>query len=164
MKDRTIIEDTLYNGQVEVVYKKPEFMRDMFPCFGFTILMFVAHIVQYYSKNNMLFMFFLLFYNLIGSSAFNMVTETDNFNLSKKVEKVYHNDWRFLLPLYSMVFFETLNWIWCLIVVSDKVHFEHPWFHMHKLETYTDYLIFSTVMGWFTAINTIAGHELIHRR
>ena len=63
-----------------------------------------------------------------------------------------------------MVIFETFNWIWCLIVVSDKINIEHPWFHMARLETYGDWYIFCATMGLFTGVNAIAGHELLHRR
>ena len=107
--------------------------------------------------------------NLFGSSKLNIfgtvstTLETDSYNLSKRAEKIYHTEWKFLIPLYTLVIIETFNWIWCLIVMSDKVKIDHPWFQMQPIVTNYDYFIFCFNWSMFTGANAIAGHELLHR-
>jgi len=48
----------------------------------------------------------------------------DKKNLSRKSEKVWLNDFRFNLPMWSCVFLEVSTWIWALIICSDKVKFD----------------------------------------
>jgi len=89
--------------------------------------------------------------------------KNDLFNLSKKTEKVFMNDYRFTFPVQMIIFLETITWIWALICCSDKVKFDFCWFNP-DISTGPKYFFFSFVFGFFTAITASAGHELVHKK
>jgi alkane 1-monooxygenase len=50
-----------------------------------------------------------------------------------------------------------------LVLFSDKLNIDLPWFKLAP-KTNTEYFIFSLVHGYFAAVNTINGHELVHKK
>lgn len=65
--------------------------------------------------------------------------------------------------MYTYNLFETVTWLWALVLLSDKVEINHPWFQI-KPETGMQYFVFTFVWGYFNAVNVINGHELLHKR
>ena len=53
--------------------------------------------------------------------------------------------------------------MWSLIIFSDQVNIDHPWFQ-HKPQTNAQYLVFILHWGYFCGVNAIVGHELLHRK
>ena len=72
-------------------------------------------------------------------------------------------DKRFWIPLYTIVFAETLAWIWSLVLFSDQVSIDHPLFKIKEMSS-LQYIVFLLIMSYYTGLNAIAGHELLHRR
>lgn len=122
------IVGTQYNGNVAVIEKEPEFFRDVFPSYSYTILIISAHIIYYYTQNPLILLSFILGYNLIGNPHWALTEEEDKYNLAKKSEKAFMEDKRFLYPLYAINVLETMTWIWALIMVSDRVNIDLPYF------------------------------------
>jgi hypothetical protein len=118
----------MYNGRVPVIDKSPEFFRDVFPPFSYTILIISAHIIYFYTLNPLILLTLVLGFNLLGNPHTNLMDEDDKYNLSRKSEKAFMNDLRFLIPLYAIIVLETLTWIWALTMMSDKVHIKLPFF------------------------------------
>ena len=118
-----------------------------------------------YTQNGLALLLFILSYNLVASPYLGLRGDLyyDSFNLSKKTEKTYMNDYRFTLPLQMMIFLETISWIWALIVCSDKVKFDNHWLNP-DISTFSKYLIFTFVYGFFTGLSAICGHELVHKK
>jgi alkane 1-monooxygenase len=48
--------------------------------------------------------------------------------------------------------------------MSDQVEFDNIWFNNLKPKTNFQYFIFCFVFGYYTGLNAIAGHELLHRK
>jgi hypothetical protein len=71
--------------------------------------------IGFYCLDNV-FLFAWAAYSFIP--LFDLFTPYDKRNLSKKSEKEFENDSRFLWPLYVYLFFEFLIWIWSLYVIS----------------------------------------------
>jgi hypothetical protein len=57
----------------------------------------------------------------------------DSDTLAQKYAHVYMQDKRFWIPLYSIVFFETLAWIWSLVLFSDQVEIDSPFFKIKEM-------------------------------
>ena len=63
--------------------------------------------------------------------------------------------------MYVFVFFETLTWIWALVLMSDQIDEKYIIYKLKPKDTF-HYVIFSIFWGYFTGLNALAGHELIH--
>jgi hypothetical protein len=100
----------------------------VFPAFAYTILIVSAHIIYYYTQNPLILLTFILAYNLIGNPHAGLTDEEDKYNLAKKSEKAFMEDKRFLYPLYTINVLETMTWIWALIMVSDRINIDLPYF------------------------------------
>jgi len=57
-----------------------------------------------------------------------LIGKQDNTNLSSKCQVSWANDKRFNIPLWSYTFAETVSWIWCLTIMSDKYDIQYAWF------------------------------------
>lgn len=97
------------------------------------------------------------------SPLVNMVTVGDNTNLTPKSQFAFAKDWRFIVPLYTYVFAETLVWIWALLVMSDNVNVDKRWW-LVKPQTASEYFAFLSIMGFFGSLNAVVGHELFHKK
>lgn len=54
-------------------------------------------------------------------------------------------------------------WIWALTMFSIEGQPE-SWLFRVKPQTWLEYYVFTAIFGFFTGLNTIAGHELLHRK
>ena len=137
----------------------PEFKRDVVPYFKNTGLLIITlgTIVYFENYYAPLWLFFFL------SPLDNMLTVGDNLNLSSKSQKAFAEDWRFIIPLYTYVFAETMAWIWFLLAMSDEVNLDKHWW-LVKPNSTANYIAFVSTMGFFGAMNAVVGHELFHRK
>lgn len=135
-------------------------MRDIFPYFAISWSLIFAHVVYMYTGKCAIIP--IVFY--LACPIFDMIAPDDKENISSKDEKKHFNDKRFFIPLYALAFLETVNWAWCLIVCSDIVEIDHPWFHNAKPTTSWKYFQFVFQWSYFTGISAVGGHELIHKR
>lgn len=119
--------------------------------------MTLAAIIYWENYYAPLWLFFLI------SPLDNILTVGDNLNLSAKSQVAFANDMRFVIPLYTYVFAETITWIWFLLAMSDQVNVEKHWW-LVKPNTTSDYIAFVSTMGFFGALNAVVGHELFHKR
>ena len=122
--DGAIIEGTGKGGQVLIVSKNPEFMRDIAPYFQVSVILIFTHILYFYT-GNLCFAIWLMY---LACPICNFILPEDNQNLSLKSERAFYEDKRFWIPLYAYNLVETLTWIWALIVFSDKFEIDHPFF------------------------------------
>ena len=113
--DGAVIEGYGVGGQVVIVQKSPEFMRDIAPYFAPSFIIIAAHFIYVYTGNLLLPIWMMY----LACPISNWIAQEDNQNLSQKSEKAFHMDKRFWIPLYSFNILETLTWIWALIVMSD---------------------------------------------
>lgn len=134
-------------------------MRDIFPYFAISWSLIFAHVV--YAYTGKLAIPVIIMY--LACPLCDMYAPDDNQNLSPKSEKAFYNDKRFWIPLYAQNFLETGTWLWALIVCSDVVQIDHPWFQM-KPETNWQYALFVFQWSYFTGMNAVGGHELLHKR
>jgi hypothetical protein len=146
-------------GQVLIVSKTPQFIRDVCPYFQTTGILVSAHFIYMYTGNLCLSTWLLY----MACPISNFIGEGDNTNLSIKSEKAFLNDKRFWYPLWAYNIAETITWIWALIVMSDQVSIDHYWFQM-KPQTTFQYFMFTFTWGYFAALNAINGHELLHKK
>lgn len=133
------------------------------PYFLPTFVMIGAHLLNYYTGNLVVVLFLghfqmILLHFIYGEETF------DNRNIARKNERMFLKDWRFNLPLWSSIFFETATWLWALCLVSDDVKWESHYLTRVKPRTWPQYLIFSFTVGFFTTFSGSAGHELVHKR
>lgn len=134
-------------------------MRDIFPYFGASITLVVAHAIFYFTRNMMLPIWLIfLVVPLAGAAG-----PGDNQNISDKLQMVWANDKRFCYPLYSYSFLCIMQWIWCLIVMSDLNTAQYEFFNF-KPETNGEYFQFCLLFGFFAGLSGIVGHELVHRK
>mgnify|MGYP001030670827 FL=1 len=157
--DGALIEGTANNGQVLIVQKTPEFMRDIAPYFAPSFIIIFAHFIYAYTGNLLLPIWLMYLVTPIG----NFIAPEDNQNLTQKCERAYLNDKRFWAPLYAFNILETITWLWALIVMSDQVNIDCYWFQL-KPETNGQYFLFCLQWGYFCGLNAIGGHELMHKR
>ena len=78
----------------------------------------------------------------------------DNSNLSKEKSKKFEKDWRFFIPVYSVIILNFCYYIYLLNGVSNGTIGATP-------KEFILYAISGAALG---GINTIAGHELIHKK
>lgn len=76
--DGALIEGTAYNGQVLIVQKTPEFMRDIAPYFAPSFIIIFAHFVYVYTGNLLLPIWLMYLVTPIS----NFITPEDNQNLT----------------------------------------------------------------------------------
>ena len=74
-----------------------------------------------------------------------------------------------MLPLYTFVLNDTLNWIWCLFIVSGKNPLEDTYYGSFIFEnrhgdSVWNWVVFAFVWGYMAGLSGLAGHELIHKR
>lgn len=139
--------------------KEPQFIRDVGPFFSPCIILITIHLINMFTGNVLLGLWMLLFVSPFSG----YLVPRDYMNLSPKSEKAFANDRRFVIPLHLFTVLETLSWIWALIVMSDKVHFNHYYFNV-KPETAGQYFAFSFIWGVMGGLNAIGGHELLHKK
>ena len=65
--------------------------------------------------------------------------------------------------MYLYIFAQTLAWIFCLMLFSTKYKPNNPIFDQ-KPQSTPKYLLFCLVVGFFGALSSVAGHELVHYR
>lgn len=123
-------------------------------------MVFIAVIILITTNNFYLPMFFVYLISPIQ----NYFGQGDNKNLSLKSQVLYSNDKRFDVPLQFFVIFETLVWLWGIIVMSDDYNPKGYFFNIEKPQTYSDYFGFTLLLAFFGALNAVVGHELIHHK
>ena len=126
LKDGSYVEGVAQGGKVLIVRTDPEFVRDIAPYFANSIMVFVA-LVMVMTTNR----FYLpVFFVFIVSPIQNKCSVGDNKNLSVKSQVKFSNDKRFDFPLQFFVVFDTLVYIWALIIMSDEVNPSGYWFSL----------------------------------
>ena len=133
----------------------------MFDFFGPFAFILTAHAVYYFTGNWMIFLFAMHAKIVVSHFLFGDKVK-DNRNISRKSEKLFYKDNRFMIPLYLCHFAETATWIWALCVVSDKVKWDSYYMTAIKPQTTWHYISFVMVVGFCSAVNTSGGHELCH--
>jgi hypothetical protein len=103
---------------------QPQFLRDIAPYFAPSILLIFAHVLYIQTGNLAL----ALWGMYLACPLSNYVGKQDNFNLTPKAEKAFANDKRFCIPLYVFNLFETITWVWALVLMSDEVKVDNIWF------------------------------------
>lgn len=146
-------------GNVVIVTKEPQFLRDVGPYFAQPIML-IAVFIYYLNGGNLCKAVWVLF---MACPLCNLFLPEDNANLSRHSEKAYLHDKRFWIPQYAIAFMETIVWIWALILMSDQVSIESSLFSV-KPTTSFEYFMFTFVFGYFTGINIVVGHELLHKK
>ena len=135
-------------------------MRDIVPYFGATFLLILSHAIFCYTGNYMLPFWFIYLFSPIN----NAIGKQDNWNISTKNQTAWANDKRFWAPLWVYTFAETISWLWCLTVMSDKYDIKYAWFQINKPSTYSEYIQFVVLFGFYAGISGISGHELTHKK
>lgn len=143
-----------------VVDKLPEFKRDILPFFHGSLYLILSLVILVYSRNYLLPVWILY---IVRPLKYNFAKE-ENENLNPRSEKAFFNDKRFYFPLHTYVVLESLAWIWGLVVCSDTVNIESPWFDGIKPCTIGEWFQYSLGLGYFAGLNAIVGHELVHKR
>ena len=73
-----------------------------------------------------------------------------------------------MLPLYTFVLNDTLNWIWCLFLVSGMNPLADTSasfiFENKHGDSLLNWMVFTFVWGYMGGLSGLAGHELIHKR
>ena len=123
MEDGSLIQEVGNGGQVYIVQKDVQFFRDVFPNFFNSVLVVGGHLIFRYTENSCLILW--LIFGL--STLSGLFGPPDNQNISKKNQREWENDYRFLLPLYCYTFLETISWLYCLILMSDSVGNDYEW-------------------------------------
>ena len=75
----------------------------------------VSHIV-YQMTGNLLVPIWLAY--IFSAEQFWRRKDYHESNLDQASEKAFRADKRFILPVYTFVYFDTLNWLWCLFVAG----------------------------------------------
>jgi len=154
------VESSQCDGKVLVVDKLPEFKRDILPFFQSSLYLILSLVVVVHSRNYMLPLWMLY---ILRPLKYYFAQE-ENENLNQSSDKAFLKDKRFYYPLHTYVGLESLAWIWGLVVCSDSINIESPWFDGIKPHTLGEWFQFSLVMGYFAGLNAIVGHELVHKR
>lgn len=76
--DGALIEGTANNGQVLIVQKTPDFMRDIAPYFAPSLIIMFAHVIYAYTGNLLLPIWLMYLVTPIS----NFIAPEDNQNLS----------------------------------------------------------------------------------
>lgn len=88
----------------------------------------------------------------------------DKQNISRVSERAFFSDKRFHIPMWTTFAAGTLTWIWTLCLFSDDVKFNSYYFTTVRPVTWPQLIVFWYIVGFISALETQAGHELIHRR
>lgn len=148
-----------------VNYGEPNFLRDIVPYFLASYAFMVSHIV-YQLTGNLIVPIWLAY--IFSLSAFWRSKEYVEGNLDKASERAFQKDKRFMLPLYSFVIIDALNWLWCLCLVAGVNPLANTSlgfvFENHHGTGLANWVVFTFVWGYMAGLNGLAGHELIHKR
>ena len=144
----------------------PSFIRDILPYFMASYTFVISHIV-YQMTGNLLIPIWLAYMASMSQLWYNKKDYKET-NLDRESESLFNKDKRFMLPLYTFVLNDTLNWIWCLFLVSGINPLEHTSasfiFENKHGESVANWAIFTFVWGYMAGLSGLAGHELIHKR
>ena len=140
------------------------FMRDVAPYFLASYAFVVSHVV-YQMTGNLLVPIWLAYIFNLSSFWRKDYVET---NLDLNQDRIWSKDKRFMLPLYSFAFVDTVNWLWCLCLVANlnparDTCLEFLFENRHG-DGLGNWLVFTFVWGYMAGLNGLAGHELIHKR
>jgi len=143
---------------------KIRWVRDIQPFFQPTYLMIFFHLINY-SRVNLALPIFLVQLLVIYKHTTGLDYWADIQNISRKSERAFFNDQRFLIPVYSTVIFGAITWIWALCVYSDDVQFETYYLSsVVRPQSWTQTILLLIYLGFFSSLSTTACHELLHRR
>lgn len=144
---------------------EPNFMRDVMPYFMASYAFIVSHAV-YQLSGNLLVPIWLAY--MASLSSFWRGPDYTETNMDKESERKFSKDHRFMLPLYTFVLNDTLNWLWCLIIVSGQNPLESTSaafiFENRHGDGLLNWIVFAFVWGYMAGLSGLAGHELIHKR
>ena len=143
---------------VEMKKRDPSFFRDILPYYTPLIISVSTHILYFYT-GNMLLPGWLMY---IGTPLYNLIMLDDDKNIEKKNEKAHLSNKLYVAPLWGMIIFQLLSYLWCLALFSTNWKPDH-WLFEAKPETTFSYIMFALVQTFFTGVAAIAGHELVHR-
>lgn len=99
----------------------------------------------------------------VGTPIYNYFMLYDDHNISKKNERAFMNSAMFYIPMYAYEFTQTLSWIYCMMLFSTKYKPDHYIFTIEPQGVFQTTL-FHFVVGFFGALSSLAGHELVHHK
>ena len=138
---------------------------DIMPYFMASYAFVVSHVV-YQMTGNLLIPIWLAY--IASLSSFWRGADYTESNLDKPSEKSFSKDKRFMLPLYTFVLNDTLNWIWCLFIVSGQNPLAETSasfiFENKHGDSFLNWVVFTFVWGYMAGLSGLAGHELIPKR
>lgn len=98
----------------------------------------------------------------VFTPLYNKYILDDERNLHQKIEKAYMNSKiMFMIPAWFTIFGFLLVHIYILAMYSTNWKPDLPIFQ-HKPETWPQLILFSFMIGFFGALSSTAGHELVH--
>lgn len=102
----------------------------------------------------------------VGTPLYNYFIMQDTQNLRKENERKFANSSMFLLPLYSIVIVNFFAWIHGMMLFSDMYgdFKESNFMFRNRPKSYWDDVSFFIGLNFFSALASISGHELIHRK
>ena len=119
------IEGYEVGGKVAIVKKdKVEFFRDVLSYYQMPAVILLCHVIYFTTGDFLIVTLLALHMDTIGYLLQTDKNE-DRENLSKKSEKEFQDDWKFVVPLYLTMFLEFTHWVWALVVLSDAVTIDH---------------------------------------
>lgn len=147
----------------EVSSDKILFTRDISRFYFAALVIVIVHVSYYLTGNHAVLLFVVQTKQcvdfLIGKDI-----NKDNTNISRVSERDYFNDKRFHYPLWLTFALGTMSWIWALMLFCDDYNFTSYYLKTVRPVTWPQKIIFWYVIGFVSALDTQAGHELIHRR
>jgi len=139
--------------------KEPEFIKDVLRYFEPLALMIAVHCTFWYTGNIVTGAWLMY----IGTPIYNYFVLYDSHNIERKNEKAFMNSKMFYWPMYAYEFGQTVSWIYCMALFSTEYKPDH-WIFENKPESWAHYLMFCYVIGFFGALSSLAGHELVHHK
>lgn len=99
----------------------------------------------------------------VGTPIYNMFLYHDDQNIARVNEKKWMKSGMFFIPLYAYIFWQTIVWIWTLILFSDVRPDHWLWNNAYPKNPWQFFAI-AGITGFFNALSGIAGHELVHQK
>jgi len=112
-------------------------MRDIAKYMLSCYVILLSHVIYQVNGNLLIPVWLIYLVNLPIPSVSNFVWGSfkEDPNIEEKYEKVFKDESKFIIPLYTFWVCDFMTWFWCLLVTSDKYDFEGVPFLENKIET-----------------------------
>ena len=140
------------------------FISDIAPYFTSSVLFLIFMIAYQMSPNGNPMWWPFTIYLLVP--FYNRFIMDDSSNLRREMERKFAADWRFNIPLWTIIIIHTLGWVYMLVLFSDyheELKKDNFWFR-HKPKFFFNAFGHFAAYSFFGALSQSAGHELIHRK